>query len=582
MSYRKKVNSDKDYVQKNFSNWLAQTCAMVLPRFFYMIAGRGSAKTTEFQAERLIEMIYDMPGAPVVWVSDTYTNLQKNILPTLQEALEMKGYKENTHYVIGKRPPEFTTSEKLSLEPTLRDHFWKPHNKVVSYKNTMIFFTGFNITFGSLDRPASLAGRSYVHVFGDEAKYFKESKIGNLMKAVRGYRAKYGTSVFYRGHTFTTDMPNKANIGEYDWMLNFRNKLNTKGIMLALKTALVVNEALQEYLVAKDEGDVVEIAKKKRTYERWYERWVTVRLHKSAHTFFYIASSYVNVDVLTPEYFEEASADELGDFKTAILSMKASLESGERFYANLAERHLYYDGTNEAVTEDLDLLQQEDCGVLKYHNINRSIDIGVDFGNMMSLCVAQDSGKFYRVSKFIYTLSPQFITDLAAEFKRYYQPQREKTVHMYYDRAGNNYKKAGKDLASQLKKEIEFDTIEGKEVKTGWKVILMSEGQGNIGINEEWVFMNELLNGYNKRLPKVLIDAYHCKPLKCSLEGTKARKNSKGEMVKDKTTEKLPIHRLPLESSNPSDAFKYLMMRKAWRKLIRAKREIDVGDAIVR
>jgi hypothetical protein len=28
-----------------------------------MVSGRGSAKTTDIQVERLIEMIYDMPGA---------------------------------------------------------------------------------------------------------------------------------------------------------------------------------------------------------------------------------------------------------------------------------------------------------------------------------------------------------------------------------------------------------------------------------------------------------------------------------------------------------------------------------------
>ena len=582
MSYRKKVKADSAEVQKNFSNWLAQVCAMIMPRFFYMIAGRGSAKTTEFQAERLIELMYDMPGAPVVWVSDTYTNLQKNILPTLQEALEMKGYREGTHYVIGKQPPVFTQTEKLSLEASLRAHFWQPHNKVISYKNTMIFFTGLNITFGSLDRPASLAGRSYVHMFGDEAKYFKESKIGNLMKAVRGYRVKYGNSVFYRGHTLTTDMPNKANIGEYDWMLNYRNKVETKGIMLALKTAFVVNQALQELLAAKQAGDVIEIAKKKRTYERWKERWLAVRSHKSAQTFFYIASSYVNVDILTPEYFEDASTDELGDFKTAILSMTAALESGERFYANLAERHLYYDGTDTSVTENLGLLDEEDCRVLRYHNPSRSLDMGLDFGNMMSMTIAQPDAKNYRCIKFLYTLSPQYIPDLAANFKAYFKHQKEKTINMYYDRAGNNYKKAGQDLATQLKKAIEFDTVNGQETRSGWRVILMSEGQGNIGINEEWNFMNDLLSGNNKNLPKVLIDAYHCKPLKCSLEGTRAKKNTKGEMVKDKSTEKLAIHRLPLESSNASDSFKYLMMRKIWRNLVRGKRELDLGDAIVR
>src|SRR5690606_37895293 len=133
--------------------------------------------------------------------------------------LERKGLRENVHYVVGKQPPKYSEDEKPDLPSHIRRHFWEPKNKIVTYKHTLIFFTGFNLTFGSLDRPASLAGRSYVHVFGDESKYFPEHKIANILKAVRGFKIEYGDSVFYRGRTFTTDMPNTANVGEHDWII---------------------------------------------------------------------------------------------------------------------------------------------------------------------------------------------------------------------------------------------------------------------------------------------------------------------------------------------------------------------------
>jgi len=336
MSWRKKADPDKPYVKKNFANWLAQVAMLLLPKFFYVIAGRGSGKTTDLQAERLIEMVYDMPGAPVVWVSDTYTNLYKNVLPTLLEALEKKGFIEGIHYEIGKAPKEYTEAQKANLDPKIRKYFWKPFNKLASYKNTLIFFTGLNVRFGSLDKPASLAGSSYVHVFGDEVKYFKEAKIANLLKAVRGYRDTYGHSVFYRGHTFTTDMPNTANIGEYDWILKQGSRMRKIGLMLILKAAFIMNEIMGELLAAKDAKNTEEVIKKKRSYERWAERWTQARLSEDGSTFFYIASSYVNVDVLSPEWFDDAIATDLGDLNTAVLSMRAGLESGDRFYSNLA------------------------------------------------------------------------------------------------------------------------------------------------------------------------------------------------------------------------------------------------------
>jgi len=580
MSWRPKVKKNSPNVSVVFSNWLAQLANMVMPKTLLLIAGRGSSKTTEFVVERLIEMVYDMPGAPICWVADTYSNLQQNVLPMVMEGLERKGYKEGVHYVLGKQPPEYTAAETEDLPPEIKAHFWKPYNRLASYKHTLVFFTGLNITFGSLDRPASLAGRSYVHVFGDEVKYFAEHKIANLLKAVRGYFVKYGNSVFYRGQTFTTDMPNTANIGEYDWIVRQGKRMKKEAIMLVAKTAFILNDALQEYVVASEKPNNTEEAiKKKRTYERWYERWEVVRKRKEAETLFYISSSYVNMDILTPDWFRDAYETDLGDANTAILSMKPSLESGDRFYANIGERNFYTDGNDAKWAERFGIRDKEDCRILKHLNLDKSIDIGMDFGNMMSMIIAQQGTKYYRCLKFIYTLSPDFIRELADEFIRYMKPHREKTVNVYYDRAGNNFAEAGQDYASQLKDAIEKDK-EGK--RTGWTVILMSKNQGNIGQNEEYIFMQELLSGHNHKLPKVLIDFSNCKQLKASLENARTEKNRKGQIVKNKKSEKLPIHRLPLESTNPSDSFKYLMMRREWRKLIRSNANSYVGDVSVR
>ena len=582
MSYRKKPKAESKGVDRVFANWLSQLCMMILPKSLAMIAGRGSSKTTDIQVERLIEMVYDMPGAPVAWVADTYSNLQKNVLRTVKEGLKAKGMIEDVHYVIGKRPPEVSLVEQPDLPDEIKKHFWKPYNELASYNHTFIFFTGFNITFGSLDRPASLAGGNYVHVFGDEVKYFRKERILNLQKAIRGMRVKYGNSVFYRGHTFTTDMPNVDHVGEYDWILERGGRMNTPALLRVLKTAIVANEALGEYYAACEDGDTEEIIKKKRIWQRWTERWTATRLVKEAQHMFYIASSYVNVDILTPEWFEDAYSDDFIDSKTTVLSLKPTPETGELFYANLGERHFYMDGTSPEWEMRFGLQDEEDCRILKYHNRKKSIDMGLDFGNMNSMTLAQEIGKYYRVQKFIYTLSPEWIRELADKFLTFYKPHREKTIHLYYDRAANNYKKAGQDLATQLKNALEKDK-DGKH--TGWKVILMSEGQGNIGQEEEYNFMMELFQEHNRKLPKVMIDYFHCKPLRSSLQLAKIKKRTdrgRTTLAKDKSSEKLPIHRLPMESTNPTDSFKYLMMRKSWRRHVRGARKPSVGDASVR
>ena len=152
---------------------------------------------------------------------------------------------------------------------------------------------------------SSLAGRSYVHVFGDEVKYFAEAKIGNLLKARRGYRLQFGHSPFYLGETFTTDMPNTGNTGEYDWIFKGAKEMDPETLLLVWKTASIANDAVQEYIAAKEkfyrtqaDADRQEYLNKYKTANRWMERWYNLRHHEKAQSMFLIVSSYVNVDIL--------------------------------------------------------------------------------------------------------------------------------------------------------------------------------------------------------------------------------------------------------------------------------------------
>lgn len=579
MSHRKRVTADKtSQANVQYQNLFAQLIALVMPRRLFAVLGRGSAKTTDVQVERLIEVMYDMPGAPCVWVADTFSNLAANILPAVLEGLERKGFREGVHYIVEKEPPTFTDREKENLPDWLKPHFWKPFNRLVSYKRTIVFFTGMNIRFGSLDRPSTLAGASYVYVFGDEAKYFKEEKIANLMKAVRGYRAQYGTSVFYRGCSFTTDMPDTSHVGEDDWILRECANMDVDTLLTVIKTGLVANEALHEYVAAKEEylrnktvENLTTCRNKLRVANLWRARWKELRLLDKASTLYIQASSYVNADILTEGWFADAIAARLGDLQTAILSRRPSLQSGDRFYSALAEHHFYFDGIAEDAYERFALLDREDCRVLRYLHRNKPLMLGVDFGNMCSLSVAQEdtvAGRDYiRIVKFLYTLAPEYIPELGRKFRDYFDPMERKVVQLYYDRAGNSYKKIGVDQASQLKKAIEFDE-HGR--RTGWVVTMMSIGQGNIGQPEEYAFMQTFLSGSNPSLPGLLIDAYAAKYLKMSLENARTTVKH-GIVYKDKRSEKLPIDQLPRRSTNPSDSFKYLVMTKKLRAIAKGK-----------
>lgn len=116
---RKRVKEDSTKAASvQYQNRIAQVASLVSAGQSFLVIGRGGAKTTDIQAERLLDVIQDMPGAPCVWVADTFSNLMANILPSVLEGLERKGLRENVHYVIEREPPVFSDAEKADLTLT--------------------------------------------------------------------------------------------------------------------------------------------------------------------------------------------------------------------------------------------------------------------------------------------------------------------------------------------------------------------------------------------------------------------------------------------------------------------------------
>lgn len=570
MTRKIKLKTSSDLVEQQYQNWLAQMLSIMMPRVLYLIAGRGSAKTVQILCYRLMQAMIDCPGAPFAWVADTYADLHKNVIVSVLEGLNFLGMREGFDYVIDKEPPQE----------------WKNRMYTVftSYKNTMVFYTGFSLTFISLDKASIGAGRSYVGIFGDEVKYFSEEKITNLLKAVRGYRAKYGKSPWYLSRTFTTDMPNPNHIGEYNWILRLAKQNNKEKILLALRAGFVVNDVkknygskLQQFLEAQEhKGSITDLKHKvdllKRTMDRWIERWNITR----DISFFWICSSYVNVDILGMEWFDNEVKENLEGLQCNVLSIIPKLEAGQRFYANLCENNFYADGYKTNVIEEKPFGWEETCECLNHYNPSIPLDSGMDAGNMLSMVFGQRSGMQYHIFKELYTLPPETVKELGTKFISYFKGHKRKVLKLYYDRSMNSYKKVRDDMATKIKKAIEY-TEDGK--RTGWIVQLMSIGQGDISSNTEYNFFSDLLSGNLKyKLFELKIDRHNCACLKSEMEVTKTRVSSNDQskrmITKEKSGDKLPAIRLPKESTNLTDALKYLIMRRAWMSVWNSKHTI--------
>ena len=549
MSRKTHVSLKDTDVSGRYANWVDTTIFLISPKNLRLIAGRAMAKTASIIAKRSQNIIYDMPKSYQVIVSDTYVNCLKNIVPTLLEGWNRNGWREGIHYVTDKRPPS---------------HFKLPYKPVETYKHTISIFNGCFFNLGSLDQPGGLAGGSYQHMYGDEARLLKFEKLKKLTPAIRGEYTMFGQSVYYRGTTFTTDMPNIID-GDEDWIMQDEKNMDLDQVKLALEVGLVLNEIKREILSHKQIGDYAAIEKLKANLVRWTEKWIRVRKDL---TFFYVVSSLANVDILTEGYFADSlKALGIEEFKSAILSLKVNLKKGEKFYGNLGEHHFYDDGVISSYYDKFLLTDEivESSLALRYIDHDAKLECGVDFGDMCSVVTAQPRGNYLYCLKEFYTLAPENEIQLGQKFTEYYKHHKTKTLDMYYDRSGNQNSKTKRDWANALKNAIEYQS----GVSTGWTVNLMSLNQATIYQDEEFAFAKALMGETTAGLVKLKIDKFQCKCLKSSIELTKIKikidtKTGSRTLHKDKSSESLPILLRPMYSTNFSDAFKYLIYRRSF------------------
>ncbi|MDC7994461.1 hypothetical protein [Altibacter sp. HG106] len=547
------MNINDPLVEARYATWLNQSVAYISPQYLEIVGGRGTSKTTQIHAERFQGAVLEMPRSLQMFLCNTYENARTNLVPSLTTGwTEFRDWKKGIDFVVGEPPPSY---------------FEKPWTEVENYKNLITHRNGATIVVGSAAQISGLAGNSYQYLGVDEAKYISKDVMDTIEPALRGYN-KFPTSAYCYGHTFTTDYPS-AGKGDEAWILERMKNTDTEMARLAFYCGYHYYQ--NEYQIAKalkfrDQTKVKRLVRKRA---RLYERWFIVRKKLS---FFLYVSSFANIHALGIEPIEKLMTS-LGveGFKERVLSIRSGVEAGQRFYGGLEEKHFYRDGENEEYSTNLGLKGDPSCLVLKYLRRDQELDGGLDFGNMISLVVAQEQGEYLRCMKNIYKLGKNNTREMADHFIRFFKPHKNKVLNLYYDRSGNQYEKIGRDWASDVKKSIERD----KNGATGWKVRLMNREQATITQSDEHLFMKKVFEENTEGLPKVLIDAVFCRELKSSLELAKieVKKNAKGQkkIYKDKSSEKLPLSQLPMNSTNFSDAFKYLLYRKAWAKVAKGR-----------
>lgn len=194
-----------------------------------LIAGRGFGKST-LLAWIIYEMVRAMPRAKVFFASTTVEQIRNSTLPPIIQKWAEFRLKEDVHYVIGKKPP---------------DWFKRPISPPKEFGNIITFFNGFTIALLSTAKPPGKRGGSYDAGLIDEAAFVKGSVFKSVfMPMIRGNIYRF-ESHWHHSLIVISSRPRKS---DGYWLYEFKKtaKENPNDVLYVESSAYANKDVLGE------------------------------------------------------------------------------------------------------------------------------------------------------------------------------------------------------------------------------------------------------------------------------------------------------------------------------------------------
>lgn len=493
-----------------------------------LIYGRRLGKSTEIIAHQSLNRIFDMQRGVFLLIGRTYKQVLELTLPATKTGWAKRGYLEDVHYVVGKKPP-----------PSWPKPFYLPS----SYEHTISWFNGSCFCLGSQDRPGLVNSLTVCGLFADEAKFLIEERFKeDALPTVSAPSYLFPDNPHNRFITLCSSMPSSWEEGE--WLFNYQKLMKPDLCKAVLQAALKLEELKKLRFEASTDG------------MRWYYQNQILDFEaelakaRKGLVFYDEASTLANLEVLGMDYLYQ-QMDVLKDkFPQEILNLRPS-PGAKSFYANLARRHFYtaYDysyidglrGKADAVAADC----RQDSDLVP----GQPLIIGMDFGANINCIVTgqMDPEVFgFRTIKNHYVLRPKILDDVCEDWCRYYRFHNCKRVRFWYDKTGNNANSNSKLTYAQQAQRV-FS-------RNGWEVEMCPVGGANTRHHEKYLLINSALAGKDRRFPRLLFNEGNCDELKESMQRAPAKTDSGGFIHKDKSSERRPSVQ-PQYATHLSDAW---------------------------
>ncbi|MFC4673448.1 hypothetical protein [Dysgonomonas termitidis] len=529
-----------------------------------LIAGRGTGKSFITGAE-IDENVRTMPRGITGVVQQTLGQALTKTLPSAFKYLEKAGYRKYNpktktgDYVVCQKPP---------------DHFYTPHEKIMSYEYMISFSNGHGLYL--LSQAAGMRGPNIDYALSDEALTLDKVKFDQeAVPTNRGNEEQFGIYsqdrlLKHHGYTFTSSM---GYLPEHKWLTDFADYYEKEaGIQLFVIWNKIANMQLQliQAKINNDEKTAVELWKECGRLRKTITPFVS-----EDGTLFMLSNAFDNIYNLGFSYLTRMyKVMDLVSFMIEILNFY--LNKVTDCYYSLDDRHIYYKADNDDYIRGLaennnfnwdelarhrDSLCDADC------NPSKPLEITPDWGTKISLIEVGQESMFDYVTGLItpcdnnineFFVKPEenpdtMINTLMDNFCEYYRKHKEKmiiyTVDTYGDiRLANSKKTYNQHAISRLE-------------KNKWKVRVRRHPGKEPPHNEKYLLWRYLLHETDPRLPKKRFNGARCKYTLISMNNTSVIQKMNGFFEKDKRSER-QTSVLPEEATHFGDA----VDKRMWAK----------------
>lgn len=439
------------------------------------VMGRGSGKGA-IHAAVLLRAMQAMPGCSVAVVGANAKRVLANTLPSMLQHWEAWGYRQGTHWFIGRRPPE-----RLRWpSPLIRPQAWD---------NVLSLYNGSVGIIVSQDRAGTSNSKSFDFLALDEAKFLDYEQLKDeTFQANRGQQAQFGECPWHHGMLVTSDMPVTR---RGSWFMRYRQEADAE--LVEVLQGLVWERWNTERRLRREAAPPAYLARQLAAIDA---RLARLRRHA---LFYKEYSSFCNFALLGEEFYRRARRDlPYMTFRTSILCLPVGhLRDG--FYSSMRPHHKY-SATDfhyiDSLAYDFPRLARPDSRMDADLQPSRPLCIAFDFNaNINWLVVGQPDEGLGRLNtlKSFYVKYERKLPELCADFARYYDHFPLKEVVFYHDHTalGSNYAVNRRDF-----RWVVCDVLR----RLGWRVRPVYIGRA-LSHPDKHLLINQGFAGRNRLTP---------------------------------------------------------------------------------